>query len=274
MIANRYQINSEIKRGAFGIILKGQDKKTDEPIAIKIDHGENSSIQHEVKIIQYLFMAGVRKIPSIYWFGQYSENPCIVMTYYDYSLYDYLCQSKTSGNEITKPKMDIIMIKAIDIFENIHKKFALHRDIKPQNFMVKNGDIFLIDFGLSTFYINDQGFHYPNEPADSIIGSPQFVSINIHKGSKYSRRDDIISLGYFYLFMLGNSFDIPNKDYSSDLSKISIAHPINVELQERKEIRNIPLLESNRSAKYYMKYAYNLEYEETPKYEIMKRLFI
>ena len=41
-----------------------------------------------------------------------------------------------------------------------------------------------------------------NNGSTTMIGTPKFTSINIHQGSQYSRRDDLISLGYLYLYLL------------------------------------------------------------------------
>lgn len=44
--------------------------------------------------------------------------------------------------------------------ESLHDRGILHRDIKPDNFWVKNGKIYMIDFGISKQYIID-GIHIP-----------------------------------------------------------------------------------------------------------------
>jgi serine/threonine protein kinase len=181
---------------------------------------------------------------------------------------------------ITIEKMNILMMKSIDIIEHVHRFFVLHRDIKPQNFMIKNGDIFLIDFGLATFYVDENGEHYPNKPSDTIIGTPKFVSINIHLGHRYSRRDDLISLGYMYVYMiLGEApWFSDYLNIQTNKSLINIDHPINMLLKEQKEY--------NRFSKYildvenhfyqihkYIEYTYALEYIDIPKYIPLKQIF-
>jgi casein kinase 1 len=103
---------------------------------------------------------------------------------------------------MTVSKMNVVLLKILDVLEHIHKFFTIHRDIKPQNFMIKDGDIFLIDFGLATFYITDSGEHFPNVVGNTMVGTPKYASIHIHNGCRYSRRDDLISLGYLYLCMI------------------------------------------------------------------------
>jgi serine/threonine protein kinase len=265
---NKYNIEKEIRRGAFGVIYKGSVKKNGEPVAIKVDHSPISTLQHESRIIQYLYMTKVRNIPNIYWFGTYEEKPALVMSFYECSLYDYY-----SHRIIDTTKAAMILLKILDIFENIHKHFVLHRDIKPQNFMIKDGDIFLIDFGLSMFYINENGQHYPDSISETMIGSPIFASIHIHNGHRYSRRDDLISLGYLYLFMIGQGFTSIDTD-DCNIPLINIKHPQNQWYKTQKSIDQLIPMFSNNQIKYYMQYVYELEYDDVPKYEPLKRLFI
>jgi serine/threonine protein kinase len=275
MIVNKYEMGEEIKRGAFGCILKGLYLKKREPVAIKIEYGGIQSLKHEVKIMNYLATSGVKQIPNIYWYGIHNDSPCLVFTLYECSLFDYM-----KKKDVTIEKMNILMMKSIDIIEHVHRFFVLHRDIKPQNFMVKNGDIFLIDFGLATFYLDENGEHYQDKVSDTIIGTPKFVSINIHLGHRYSRRDDLISLGYMYVYMiLGEAPWF--SDYThiqTNKSLIDIDHPINILLKEQKEydrFSNYILDIENRfyQINKYIEYTYALEYIDIPKYIPLKQIF-
>ena len=264
IIGNKYTIDSLLSEGIFGKIYKGFHVKTREPVAIKIDYGPHNmaTVNHESRIINYLFHAGVRKIPEIYWFGytNYSatgiRSPSLVMTLYECSLNDYMLR-KT----MTVEKLDIIFERILDIFEKVHKHFVLHRDIKPHNFMVKSGDIFLIDFGLSTFYMNDNGEHYPNRIEESIVGTPKFTSIHVLEGNRYSRRDDLISIGYMYIYMLLRQAPWEQQMISTD------------ERIQNKKWENFGLfVESigliDEKIGYYIKRVYELNYMETTYYNL------
>ena len=95
------------------------------------------------------------------------------------------------------------MIKRV---ETLHSKYLLHRDIKPDNFMLdKNKMLCLIDFGLCKRY-DHNGRHIEEKQITSMIGSANFVSLNVHKGVEPSRRDDVVSCIYIilYLFLGGD----------------------------------------------------------------------
>jgi serine/threonine protein kinase len=275
MIVNKYEMGEEIKRGAFGCILKGFYIKKREPVAIKIEYGGIQSLKHEVKIMNYLSTSGVKQIPNIYWYGIHNDNPCLVFTLYECSLNDYM-----EKKNVTIEKMNLLMIKTIDIIEHIHRFFVLHRDIKPHNFMLKNGDIFLIDFGLATFYLDEKGEHYPYKSSDTIIGTPKFISINIHMGHRYSRRDDLISLGYMYIYMvLGKApWFSEYTQIQTNKSLIDIDHPINILLKEQKQYDKLThyILDGENSfhqINQYLIYTYALEYIDIPKYIPLKQIF-
>jgi serine/threonine protein kinase len=147
--------------------------------------------------------------------------------------------------------------------------------------MVKNGDIFLIDFGLATFYIDENGEHYPDKPSDTIIGTPKFVSVNIHMGHRYSRRDDLISLGYMYVYMILSEapwFSDYLPPIQTNKSLIDIDHPINVFLKQQKQYDCFSTYISNSENRLYqinqyIIYTYALEYIDTPKYIPLKLIF-
>ena len=61
--------------------------------------------------------------------------------------------------------------------------------------------LFLIDFGFCKRY-NYDGEHIEQGSISKMIGTPNFVSINVHKGVEPSRRDDIESCIYIMIYML------------------------------------------------------------------------
>jgi serine/threonine protein kinase len=80
----------------------------------------------------------------------------------------------------------------------------LHRDIKPDNFLFgledKTNKLFLIDLGFCKRFEHD-GKHIEAKENKHIIGTINFVSLNVHKGIEPSRRDDIESCVYILLYL-------------------------------------------------------------------------
>jgi len=258
-------------------------KKTDEIVAIKIEKNvEMKSLKHETKILNYLYTNKIRKIPAIYWYGIQNGLQCIVMTYYECSLADYI-----KKKSVDSQKINGIMVKMVDIISQIHSKYVLHRDLKPANFMIKSGELFLIDFGLATFYITNNESHIPNESTDTLIGTPKYISIRIFEGNHYSRRDDLISLGYIYVSILLDDTpwepeNIPDQEMNPFLTELNIAHPKNrIRYNNRllstflKYFPNVDeSVNGNGHILEFLEYVYGLEYQEIPRYDYINNLFM
>lgn len=94
----------------------------------------------------------------------------------------------------------------IERVEYLHKRHFLHRDIKPDNFMMgidkKKHKVYLIDFGLAKRYLRRDGKHIPYKDGKDLTGTARYASINTHAGVEQGRRDDLESLGYVLLYFL------------------------------------------------------------------------
>jgi serine/threonine protein kinase len=92
----------------------------------------------------------------------------------------------------------------------IHEKNHIHRDIKPDNFMMgcnKHEDmLYIIDFGLAKKYRSSTGKgHVQFRTNKPITGTARYCSINTHKGYEQSRRDDLESIGYVLIYFYKGS---------------------------------------------------------------------
>jgi casein kinase 1 len=275
-INHKYEILEAIGNGIFGNIFKGLHKNNREPVAIKMESKSSpfKILKNETTILNYLYNEGCRSIPKVIWYGLYSDKTCLVMDIFECSLYDYL---KTKS--LPEEKVNKIIHQSIYIIETIHSKFVLHRDIKPHNFMIRNGELYLIDFGFSTFYVNAEKEHYPmRTDLESIIGSPKYVSINLHNGITCSRRDDLISIGYMYIYLLYGElpWDIVKPMKKGDPYDLShIMNSKNQEIKSLKQLENIENLCKEKCPKIveYLKRTYSLYYNEEPDYDKLKQIF-
>lgn len=333
IIRNKYIITEKLGKGKFGEVYKGKDTQTNEIVAVKLEHhimpkpnpyskyytkhNEFAVLKHETQILNYLHNRRCCNIPYIYWYGIQSGIPSLVMPYYEFSLFDLFTQTAHKhtkyrySSQTADWKPNDIIRSIIRIVENVHALGVVHRDIKPHNFMVKNRELVLIDFGMATFYVDEHNQHIPEpeKQKEHLLGTQKYISINIHYGKEYTRRDDLISAGYLYLFLrnwlfwdrvvyIPSDMVYPNTTLINDQNTYKthnvvssrihqypdthICHPKNVCFKMSKEFSNIEKCildvtdkthDNVNSTLEYLRYSYALGFNETPNYQLLSRLF-
>jgi hypothetical protein len=115
----------------------------------------------------------------------------------------------------------------------------------------------------------------------NIIGTPKYISVNIHNGITPSRRDDLISLGYIFMFLLNKQLPwdiIPNIE-NNNYNEIHILNTKNQYINQLKQLESIESFSKindnlYQSVYYFLKYCYSLKYDEDPNYYSIKQLIL
>ncbi|KAJ7269164.1 kinase-like domain-containing protein [Mycena rebaudengoi] len=144
-------------------------------------------LEYESKVDKTL--AGGLGVPLVKWFGIEGDYRAMVLGLLGPSLEDLynFCDRAFS-------------LKTISRIEYIHSRNFIHRDVKPNNFLmglVKLGNqVNIIDFCLSTRFRDPETPYRENK---TLIGTARYTSINAHLGVEQARRDDLESLAYVLL---------------------------------------------------------------------------
>jgi serine/threonine protein kinase len=227
LIGNKYILLDKINEGAFGSVYRAKHKRTGQLVAVKLEHTTtsssssssssslsssssssslSSSLKNEAKIYQYL--NNIPGFPQLKSFGTTTTTTTEQKQHY--LVTELLGDSLATviHRAVVLPVATICQfgIQMITLLQQLHDKQLLHRDIKPSNFVfglepTNTTQLYLIDFGFSKRYDYD-GVHIPATSITYIIGSLNYVSVNIHNGIEPSRRDDMESCVYIILTML------------------------------------------------------------------------
>jgi casein kinase 1 epsilon len=160
---------------------------------------------------------------------------------------------------------------AIRALQQVHDMGILHRDIKPGNFVQGVEDpeqVFLIDFGLCCRFMKQQEGspeeeHYAYKEGASMRGTPKFVSLNIHKGIKASRRDDLEAVTYIVIKLCTGKLPWGKVKATSGVQeKIERIGKMKEEMSIPKICKGCP-----PEVQMLLKYCRSLKFEERPLYE-------
>lgn len=159
----------------------------------------------------------------------------------------------------------------IQRLQTIHDKCFLHRDIKPDNFLMGLGKkqhiVYLIDFGLAKRYKDPRtGEHIPYRDGKSLTGTARYASANTHIGVEQSRRDDLESVGFVMIYFLKGKLPwqgIAAKTKKSKYDKIK-EKKISTTIDEL--VKGLP-----KEFHSYMKYCRSLKFEEKPDYNLLRK---
>ena len=162
----------------------------------------------------------------------------------------------------------------LDRIESVHSFEFIHRDIKPDNFLIgltKNfNTVYIIDFGLSKRFINPKtGRHIPFIEGKSLTGTARYASINTHLGYEQARRDDLETLGYVLMyFNRGGKLPWQGLKAKSKTQKYNRISKVKRETAIETLCAKCP-----KEFAEYLKYCRNLDFSAKPDYKYMKSLF-
>jgi len=268
-IAGKYRLGRKIGGGSFGDIYIATDASTDEEVAVKLEHTKTKHPQLHVECKFYKVMQGGPGIPLVKYYGQEGEYNVMVMELLGPSLEDLFnfCNRKFSLKTVL-----LLADQLICRIEFIHGKNFIHRDMKPDNFLMglgKKGNlVYVIDFGLAKKFRDQRTHqHIPYRENKNLTGTARYTSINTHLGIEQSRRDDMEALGYILIYFLQGTLPwqgLRAKTKAQKYEKIS----------EKKLSTPVEELCKGAPAEFatYQNYVRSLRFEEKPDYAYLRQL--
>ena len=195
-ISEHYTFMKKLCQSGCGTIYLGKDRKTAEEVIIKLERQDvkKPQLPNEATIFQQL--DGCTGVPRMRCFGHTDIHSAIVMDKFDGDLYNTIMAGKKYLS--LRTVLDI-GIQLLEIIEEMHERNVLHRDIKPENILVKDGELYLADFGLSAVYRDEKGQRIPCPPKQA---TTKYASIGAHTYSNSCPRDDLVSIGYLLIDLL------------------------------------------------------------------------
>ncbi|CCH59363.1 hypothetical protein TBLA_0B05310 [Henningerozyma blattae CBS 6284] len=269
-VGRKFRIGRKIGSGSFGDIYHGTNLVSGEEVAIKLESIRSRHPQLDYESRVYKYLTGGVGIPFIRWFGREGEYNAMVMDLLGPSLEDLFnyCHRQFSFKTVI-----MLALQMICRVQYIHGRSFIHRDIKPDNFLMgvgrRGSTVHVIDLGLSKKYRDfNTHRHIPYRENKSLTGTARYASVNTHLGIEQSRRDDLESLGYVLIYFCKGSLPWQGLKATTKKQKYD-------RILEKKLCISVEVLCAGLPEEFsqYMNYCKNLKFDERPDYLFLARLF-
>ncbi|XP_038694238.1 casein kinase 1-like protein 6 [Tripterygium wilfordii] len=270
VVGSKFKLGRKIGSGSFGELYLGVNVQTGEEVAVKLEPVKTKHPQLHYESKLYMLLQGGTGIPHLKWFGVEGDYSIMVIDLLGPSLEDLFnyCNRKFSLKTVL-----MLADQLINRVEYMHSRGFLHRDIKPDNFLMglgrKANQVYVIDYGLAKKYRDLQTHkHIPYRENKNLTGTARYASVNTHLGVEQSRRDDLESLGYVLMYFLRGSLPWQGLKAGTKKQKYD-------KISEKKVSTPIEVLCRSYPTEFYSFFHYcrSLRFEDKPDYSYLKRLF-
>ena len=261
---NKYHCIKKLGEGSFGQIYEANYKK--EKYALKFEERKKdyNLLQNEAAIMNYLKGPN---IPFVKSYGFNNKYNILVMQLLGKSLEELLMERKN----FSLKTVCMLGYQMINTLEFIHERHILHRDVKPDNFVMGldelSENVYLIDFGLAKKYRSMTTLiQYPLTKKDKLTGTARYASINALKGYEHSRRDELESVGYILVYFLKGKLPWQRIKANTKEEKYKKILEKKIEISSNELCKGLPKEFEN-----FLEYTKQLKYEERPNYNILRK---
>ncbi len=257
----------KLGEGSFGKVYKVVSNK--KYYAMKLENKKHSQglLESEATIMTYLKGPN---IPNVELFTQNDEFNILIMELMGKSLEDLININK----KFSIKTVCMLAYQMINILQYIHEKHIIHRDIKPDNFVMglneNNAHLYIIDFGLSKKYRSSKTLmQYPLIKRKKLVGTARYASIHALEEFEQSRRDDLESVGYVLIYFLKGRLPWQGLKAKGKEERYMKILTKKKEIKSEELCKGFPFIFQN-----FVHYSKNLDYLEEPDYENLKDMFV
>ena len=197
LLTGRYEVIAPISSGAMGAVHRALDRETGQEVAVKrlLDVKHAARFEIEARLLSSLSHPRVVKVID---HAGDEEGLYIVMELVRGS--DLGAQLKERGQPGLPPQEAIEYARhACEALQYVHDQQIVHRDVKPQNMILAENGVVLVDFGVARAIGSDETI------GTIAVGTPRYMAPEVFAGGQVSAASDIFSLAAtLWALMIGS----------------------------------------------------------------------
>ena len=221
----RFEILSELGRGAQSVVYRGFDPHLQREVALKtLSFGRPGTPKNARQLADSArLMAEARtvsklrhpNIVTIFEAGEQDGDPYLVFEYVAGSTLEQLLRAEGA---LSPPRAAELLVAVLDALKHAHVQGIIHRDLKPSNILIDvGGTPRVMDFGISVGLQDEQ----LQEAQKGLLGTPAYMSPEYVKDRVVSASSDIYAAGLVLLEMLTGRRAVQGKSIAEILDRVA-----------------------------------------------------
>jgi serine/threonine-protein kinase len=191
----KYTLEQELGRGGFGITFRANHRYLGQPVVIKT---LNESLRQQPNFAEFdrKFQDEARRLASCVHPNIVRVSDFFVEDGQPYMVMDYIAGQNLgdvvgSNNPLPKNLAILYITQIGAALKVVHQKGLLHRDVKPQNIILRQGtqEVVLIDFGIAREFTPGATQSHTNMVSDGYAPPEQYFA-----QGKYTPATDVYGL--------------------------------------------------------------------------------
>jgi eukaryotic-like serine/threonine-protein kinase len=227
---SHYKIERLLGQGGMGAVYLASDTKLDRPVALKILPPEFAGVKERMsRFVREAKSASALNHPNIITIYEINEAGGT------HFIAEEFIDGKTLNQHVKRNSLDFesvlkIAIQIASALDEAHSAGIVHRDIKPDNMMVRpNGLVKIVDFGIAKLLAAPQSNAEAAGAAaasksvtkpGTIIGTVSYMSPEQARGEKVDARSDIFSFGVVLYEMISGALPFEGETATEMLGAI------------------------------------------------------
>ncbi|CAD8139422.1 unnamed protein product [Paramecium octaurelia] len=263
IINNQFVLKKKLSAGSYGVVFEAEDLLKKQLVAVKIEKKEkNSTLDREIHILTRLL--GTQGVPKLFWSGIDNNSNVLVQQLLTKDIGAYLKEYR----KFSLKTVLIITDYLLQVIRRIHNKSVVHRDLKPENIMYHQKQIYIVDYGISKLYRDNNLKHVPFKESRSFVGTTRYASIAAHKGQELGRKDDLESLIYIDILLLKGILPWQNMLGQNNKERQKQVGEKKMKMTPQEICVDLPIEFSKA-----LDYIRSLKYQSDPDYDYLIQLF-